>query len=102
MLFHEQAWGGAAASFDGGATWDYNTTRVAYSYTVEVEDGSFINCTKREEPKVLVEDNAPVLLITQCMLGAELPPTAPSKQFPAGEAQHLTRVIMQPVNRRSK
>ena len=102
MLFHERAWGGGAASFDGGATWDYNGTRVAYPYTVEVEDGSTIDCIKREEPKVLVEDGVPTLLITQCMLGAELPPTAPSKQFPAGEAQHLTRVIMQPINTRPK
>ena len=51
---------------------------------------------------MLIADGAPVLLITQCMLGAELPPTAPSKQYPAGEAQHLTRVVMQPINRRSK
>ena len=34
----------------------------------------------------------------QCTLGVALPPTAPTKAHPAGEAQYLTRTIMQPIN----
>ena len=103
MLFHEDAWGGAAASADGGATWDYITNRVAYNYTVPLEGGDVIPCVSREEPKVLLDANGrPALLITQCMLATRLPNTAPTPQFPQGEAQHLTRTVMQPINTQSQ
>jgi hypothetical protein len=100
MLFHEAAWGGASASGDGGSTWDYRTARVVYNYSIPFEDGSALDCTHREEPKVLLDADgrAPVLLITQCIVPSQLPLTRRTAQYPDGEAQFLTRIIMQPIN----
>jgi hypothetical protein len=92
------AYGGSAGSVDG-KTWDYNLTRVAYEYDVAMDDGSVLHCTHREEPKVLLDAaGQPTMLITQCTLAQTLPNTAPTPAFPHGEAQHITRVVMQPIN----
>eukprot|EP00041_Stephanoeca_diplocostata_P017854 m.367915 g.367915 ORF g.367915 m.367915 type:complete len:802 (-) comp20839_c0_seq2:64-2469(-) len=100
MLFHEHGYGGAAASVDGITAWDYNTSRRAYDYDVEYEDGTTVPCTHREEPKVLLnaEASQPLFLITQCTLPTRLPNTCPSPQHPTGEPQYVTRIIMQPIN----
>ena len=113
MLFHQgtsqspnasssallSAFGVGTASADGGTRWDFNGTRVAYEYDVGYEDGSVVKCTHREEPKVLLDaEGQPTMLITQCTLPAELPNTAPTKAYPSGEAQYLTRTVMQPIN----
>lgn len=47
---------------------------------------------------MLNADGVPAMLVTQCMLPLELPPTRPTTHYPEGELQHLTRIIMQPIN----
>eukprot|EP00039_Didymoeca_costata_P005885 m.85556 g.85556 ORF g.85556 m.85556 type:complete len:413 (+) comp13017_c0_seq3:146-1384(+) len=103
VLFHEKAWGGAATSPDFGRTWpDYNSTRVAYPYTVLFEDNTTLACEHREEPKVLLDENSlPSLLITQCTVATLAQRTLPTKKFHSGETQFLTRIVMQPINTRS-
>ena len=100
MLFHENGWGGAAASADDGVSWpDYNRTRVAYPYLVHFDDGSSLQCAKREEPKVLLGDEGqPQMLITVCRTMDVLPNTRPTQPFPVGEPQYVSRVIMQRIN----
>eukprot|EP00040_Diaphanoeca_grandis_P035514 m.223548 g.223548 ORF g.223548 m.223548 type:complete len:486 (-) comp33405_c1_seq1:185-1642(-) len=99
MLFHEDSWGGASGSCDGGKTWDYTSARVVYDYNVTFADNSVLQCLRREEPKVLLNAHGlPALLITQCEVVGDLPKTPPTPQFPAGETQHVTRTIMQPIN----
>jgi hypothetical protein len=97
------AYGGSAGSVDG-KTWDYNLTRVAYEYNVGVDDGSVLHCSHREEPKVLLDSSTglPSMLITQCTLPQPLPSSAPTPAFPKGEGQHITRVVMQPINTKRK
>eukprot|EP01047_Picozoa_sp_COSAG01_P108055 COSAG01_NODE_37010_length_509_cov_3.070732_1_plen_137_part_10 len=71
------AYGGGAGSADG-KSWDYNLTRVAYEYDVDMDDGSVLHCSHREEPKVLLgADGQPTMLITQCTLPQALPNTVP-------------------------
>lgn len=100
MLYHSAGYGGSMSSGDGGFTWDYNVTRVAYNYTMVFEDGSVTKCGNREEPKVLMDASGkPSMLINVCLIPTlKLPPTAPTKQYPHGEAQWVTRVLMQPIN----
>eukprot|EP01047_Picozoa_sp_COSAG01_P004668 COSAG01_NODE_155_length_23814_cov_12.061343_3_plen_539_part_00 len=96
------AYGGGAGSADG-KSWDYNLTRVAYEYDVDMDDGSVLHCSHREEPKVLLgADGQPTMLITQCTLPQALPNTVPTPAFPRGEGQHITRVVMQPINTERK
>lgn len=99
LLYHDSGFGGVAGSSDGGRSWIHsNRSTAAYQYPVQYADGSVLQCTHREEPKVLLsETGAPVLLITQCTTPAEMPNTAPTKAFPAGEKQYATRTVMQPI-----
>lgn len=46
---------------------------------------------------LLGEDGQPTMLITVCRLLDKLPNTAPCPSFPSGEAQYVTRVVMQPI-----
>ena len=70
---------------------------------VDVDDGSVLHCSHREEPKVLLgADGQPTMLITQCTLPQALPNTVPTPAFPRGEGQHVTRVVMQPINTERK
>merc|ERR1712048_1194297 len=100
MLYHSDGYGGSISSDDGGLTWDYNDTRVAYSYNMTFEDGSVTECRNREEPKVLMDASGkPSMLINQCLISTlKLPPTPPTKQYPQGEDQWVTRILMQPIN----
>ena len=81
-------YGGAAHSING-TEWVYATkywrglgwssgsqSAVSYTYEVEMDDGSVINCIRREEPKMLIEEGEPSALITQCSV-APIGHTAP-------------------------
>lgn len=103
--------GGAAHSSDNGATWMYatrywtgggwlngTTSSFVYPYEVLMEDGSSINCQRREEPKLLIEGGEPSALITQCTVMA-LGTTEPTKTHPQGEVEWSTVLVVQPINR---
>ena len=107
FLVHELGWGSAAQLPAGDATyrkWQFNNSRVAYPYTIEQAAGAPpLACSKREEPKVLLDAKGlPALLITQCMLPGALPNAAPSKDAPDGDPQFITRTTMQPINTLAK
>jgi hypothetical protein len=46
---------------------------------------------------LLGEDGQPTMLITVCRLPDKLPNTAACPSGPHGEAQYVTRVVMQPI-----
>lgn len=118
MLVHQDGFGGAAHSADGGRTWAFNASAKVYPYTLSYEDGSELACDAREEPKVLLEASAthggagvgasvPSMLINVCRVRPDLSPssrykplpnTAPTAAFPQGEAQYITQVTMQPIS----
>ena len=100
MLVHQDGVGGAAHSVDGGRSWSFNASSPTYPYTVDYEDGSQLVCSNREEPKVLLDTTGhdPVMLINVCRLASsQLPNTAPTKAYPHGEKQYVTKVVMQPI-----
>lgn len=104
LLVHENAYGSSAHTVDGGKSWDFDYTREVYPYKVEYSDGTALVCAKREEPKVLIDTTTglPIMLATLCRVDEDgkpmLPPTSPTKQWPKGEPQHTTQVVMQPIN----
>jgi hypothetical protein len=102
--------GGAAHSADNGTTWTYATkywtgggwlngtkSSFVYAYETLMDGGSTINCLRREEPKLLIEDGEPSALITQCSVTA-LGTTQPTKAHPEGEIEWSTVLIVQPIN----
>ena len=104
-------YGGAAHSQNGsewiyatrywqGLSWSNGTrSSVAYEYSVAMDDGMTLDCIRREEPKLLIENGEPSALITQCSviaLGHTLPPFPPSA--PKGEVEWSTVMVVQPIN----
>jgi hypothetical protein len=104
FLVHESTYGSSAHSSNGGGSWLFNYDWQVYPYMVVYSDGSTLACAKREEPKLLIDSatGLPSMLITLCRVDADkkplLPPTSPTKQWPQGETQHTTQVVMQPIN----
>eukprot|EP01079_Euglenida_sp_SAG-EU17-18_P008757 gene8757-30_t len=96
ILYHEDGYGGAAHSPDG-VRWDYDGTNRAYPYTVQYEDGGSLECLKREEPKVLLEDGVPTLLINQCTVSQNGTDPSPGPGKPA-VPRYSTVVVVQPIN----
>ena len=105
-------YGGAAHSVNG-SEWIYATDRwtglgwkdktrsaVAYEYAVAMDDGTTIECIRREEPKLLIEDGEPTALVTQCsVLPLGLTPPPYPKNMPKAEVQWSTVLVVQPINR---
>lgn len=103
---------GGAAHSQNGTKWIYSTkywqglgwspetrSAVAYEYEVQMDDGTTLNCIRREEPKLLIEAGEPTALITQCTvipLGHTLPPYPP--HMPTGEVMWSTVLVVQPIN----
>ena len=104
-------YGGAAHSLDGnqwlyatrywqGVGWRNGTfSSVAYEYEVEMNDGTVMDCIRREEPKLLIENGEPTALITLCSvvaLGHTQPPYPHNE--PHGEPLWSTNVVVQPIS----
>lgn len=85
-----------------GLGWSTGTrSAVAYEYAVDMDDGTTLNCIRREEPKLLIEPSSgePSALITQCSvvaLGHTLPPFP--AHMPKGEVEWSTVLVVQPIN----
>jgi hypothetical protein len=89
-----------ATSYWRGLGWSNNTrSAVAYDYSVAIDDGTTLDCIRREEPKLLIEEGEPTALITQCSvmaLGHTQPPFP--KNAPKGEVEWSTVMVVQPIN----
>ena len=87
VLMHEKSFGSRAWSTDGGTSWAYDYSNIAYPYSATTSNGSSISCASgREEPRVLLDPKSgqPTALATLCQKGGgPLPNT------------HYTRVLIQ-------
>ena len=83
-----------------GLGWEGDTrSSVAYTYEVVMDDGSTIECIRREEPKLLLgDDGQPEALVTQCsmMPMGQSPPDANGHSY---GTQWSTQLDVQPINK---
>jgi len=53
---HER-WGAHLISPNGIDRWEKHDPVIVYDHTIEYKDGSLLNCTRRERPQLLIENN---------------------------------------------